>query len=267
MYKMFYGLEFNPFDKSLDTKYHFKSQDFTEALSRLDYLKSVKGIGLFSGSAGTGKTFTLRHFISTLNPSLYKVVYISLSTITVMEFYRNLCFSLGIEPCFKKSDMFRSIQETLISLCRDKKINTIIIFDEAQYLRTEILNDLKILLNFDLDSKNYVTCILIGQPILNTILSKNIHEPLRQRIVINYHFTGITKDEIKDYIKTRLSNTGCHQEIFNPSAIEAIYGCSNGSVRKLNNLLVKCLIIGTQQKKQVIDTDIVMAAQNEIEIN
>ncbi|MDF2701048.1 MAG: ATPase [Haloplasmataceae bacterium] len=266
MYKAFYGLELNPFDKSLDTKHHFKSADFKEAISRLDYIKQIRGIGLFSGTSGLGKTYALRHFTSTLNPSLYKVIYISLSTVSISEFYRSLCYGLGIEPSFRKVDMFKDIQEELITLMKDKKINPILIIDEAQYLKTEILNDLKILMNFDMDSKNYATCILVGQPTLTTILSKNIHEALRQRIVINYSFTGISKEELKEYIQSRLKIAGCNNEIYNNNAIEAIYGCCNGSIRKINNLLEKCLIIGTQQAKQIIDTEIVMGAQNEVEI-
>jgi general secretion pathway protein A len=266
MYKAFYGLEFNPFDKGLDTKHHYESIDFKESQSRLEYLKSIKGIGLFTGSAGLGKTFSLRHFVSTLNPNLYKVIYMTLSTITVREFYRSLCFELGIEPSFKKVDMFRNIQDSLINYVKNKRIVPIIIIDEAQYLKTEVFNDLKMLFNFEMDSKNYATCILVGQPILNTILSKNIHEPLRQRIVINYQFTGISKEEIKNYIQSRLKLAGCSDEIYSPNAIEAIYGCCNSSIRKLNQLLEKSLIIGAQTNKPVIDTEIIMAAQNEIEI-
>jgi type II secretory pathway predicted ATPase ExeA len=266
MYKAFYGLEFNPFDKGLDTKHHFKTHDFKEALSRLDYLKTIKGIGLFTGSAGLGKTYSLRHFTSTLNSNLFKVIYISLSTITVSEFYRSLSYELGLEPAFKKVDMFRNIQEALITLVRDKRISPIIIIDEAQYLKTEVFNDLKMLFNFDMDSKNYSTCILIGQPYLNTILSKNIHEALRQRIVINYQYSGITKEEIGEYIETRLKLAGCHQVVFNSNAIEAIYGCCNGSIRKINSLLETSLIMGAQLNKQVIDTEIIMSAQNEVEI-
>ena len=71
--------------------------------------------------------------------------------------------------------MFREIQERILNLSKDKKINVIIVLDEAQYLKTGILNDLKILLNFDLDSKNYVSFILVGQPVLNSILRRIIY--------------------------------------------------------------------------------------------
>ena len=136
----------------------------------------------------------------------------------------------------------------------------------GQYLKTEVLNDLKILLNFNMDSKNYATLILAGQPILNGTLTKQVHEALKQRIVISYNFSGIAKQEIQEYISSRLKLAGVAENIFNTNAIEGIYGCSNGSTRKLNNILEKCLTIAYQKDKRVIDTEIVMEAQNEIEL-
>ena len=87
-----------------------------------------------------------------------------MSSTTVIDFYRQLCFGLGIIPAFRKSDMFKQIQECIINFVKNKKIKVIICLDEAQYLKTDILNDLKILMNFEMDSKNYFTLILSGQP-------------------------------------------------------------------------------------------------------
>lgn len=266
LFKSYWGMEFNPFDKNLDTKNCYSSNDYEQALSRLKHLEKIKGFGLFTGLSGTGKTYTLRCFSNSLNPNLYKTVYIPLSTITVLEFYKALAYGLGSEIYSKKVDLFRSIQERIITLSKDKKIVPVIIIDESQYLKTEVLNDLKILLNFDMDSKNYAIIILSGQPVLNITLSKQIHEALKQRIVVNYNFSGISKQEVNDYTISRLKLCGVHSSIFNSNAIEAIYGCCNGSIRKLNNILEKCLIIGFQNSTNVIDIEAVMSAQNEIEL-
>lgn len=266
MFKTFWNMEFNPFDKSLNTKYHFQSNDFKEATSRLEHLKSIKGIGLFTGSSGSGKTFSLRYFSNSLNQNLFKPVYISMSTVSVLEFYKALNYGLDLENSFKKIDLFKKIQERIISLAKDKKITPVLIIDEAQYLKTEILNDLKILFNFEMDSKNYAMIILSGQPVLNNILSKHVHESLKQRIVINYNYSGLSKAESDDYIVSRLKISGVHNQIFNANSLEAIHGCSSGSVRKLNNIIEKCLMIGCQKRVDIIDTEIVMAAQNEIEL-
>lgn len=266
MIKAFWGMEFNPFDKNVSEKNSFQSNDYTQAMARLEHLKTIKGLGLFTGLSGMGKTFTLRCFASSLNPNLYKVVYIPLSTVTVMEFYRSLAYGMGLEPKTKKIDLFKSIQGCITLLAKDKRITPIVIVDEAQYLKTEVLNDIKLLLNFEMDSKNYAIFILNGQPVLNSTLSKQVHEALKQRIVINYNFEGISKQEIENYIKSRLTLCGVHENIFNDNAIEAIYSCCNGSTRKLNSIVEKCLLIGAQSKERVIDTNMVMLAQNEAEL-
>ena len=266
MYKAYWGMEFNPFNKNLAVTDSFKSADFIQATSRLEHLKNIKGIGLFTGLSGTGKTYTLRAFSSTLNTNLYKQVYIPLSTVTVLEFYRGLAHGLGIEIVAKKVDLFKDIQERIMVLVKDKKITPVIIVDEAQYLKTDVLNDLKILLNFDMDSKDYAILILSGQPMLNSTLSKQAHDALKQRIVINYNFEGISKQEVAEYIDSRFKLVGVHKHPFNPNAIEAIYSCCNGSTRKLNNIIDKCLMIGYQKAVVTIDTEIVLDAQNEIEL-
>ncbi len=205
MYKTYWGMELNPFDKGLAACDCFKSGDFAQASSRLEHLKNIKGIGLFTGLPGTGKTYSLRCFADSLNSNLYKVAYIPLSTVTVLEFYKSLAYGLGIEIFQKKVDLFKNIQERIISLSKDKKIIPVIIIDEAQYLKTDILNDLKILFNFEMDSKNYAIFILSGQPVLNDILSKQIHEALKQRIVIKWNFRNdnILKRNQKNGIKLK----------------------------------------------------------------
>ena len=88
MYKTFYGLEINPFVKELKTEYCYESKDYNEVKGRLKYLKEIKGIGLFIGSSGLGKTYSIRCFTESLNKDLYKVIYISpTKKMRVFEFF------------------------------------------------------------------------------------------------------------------------------------------------------------------------------------
>ena len=73
-FKIYYGLEFNPFEKG-QPDIPVDTSDYQEAMGRLDYLKGVRGIGLFTGRSGTGKSFIMKKFSETLNPGLYKVIY------------------------------------------------------------------------------------------------------------------------------------------------------------------------------------------------
>lgn len=266
MYLSFFGMEFNPFDKDINTKYSYLTDDLKIVNNRLDYLKEHPGIALFTGNPGMGKTFAIREFFSSLNPNLFKCIYLSMSSLTVYEFYKQLALSLGIIPEFKKVDIFRQIQETIIDLVKNKKIKVIICIDEAQYLKTDIINDLKILSNFDMDSKNYFTLILTGAPILNSILNRNVHEALKQRITISYNFNGIQRDELTDYINSRFSLAHANQNIFTPQAIEAIFNSSNGSIRVVNNIVTKSLIIASSKSKNIIDDNIIMEAYNDLEL-
>lgn len=134
-----YGLEFNPFLKN-SKEVFVDTHEQKEVLYRLDYLASTKGFGLLTGSAGRGKTTAIRNWAATLNPSLYKVVYSSLSTLTVSDFYRNLAMEFGTQPAFRKPDNFRLIQEEICRLSLEKRKTPVIIINEANYVGNAILN-------------------------------------------------------------------------------------------------------------------------------
>ncbi len=266
MYKAFYGLSSDPFLKSIETREYFKSLDFTDALSRLEFLKNTLGFGLITGEPGVGKSFLLRYFVDSLNPNLFKPVYIPISTLTVMDFYRALCNGLGIIPAHKKVNMFKQIQESIYTYHHSKNITPVIIVDEAQFLTNSVLDDLRLIFNFDMDSKDYAILILSGQTPFITQLSRQTHEALRQRIVVNYYLKGLTKDETKEYIESRLKSGGCHEPIFTDNAYELLYSSTNGSIRTLNSLVRMCLISGANEKLRSIDNELVFMAQNELNI-
>ncbi len=199
-FKIYYGMEFNPFEKG-QPDIEIDTDDFKEAIGRLNYLKDIRGIGLFTGRSGTGKTFIMKSFSES---------------------------------------------------------------DEAQYLKTAILNDLIMLLNFNFDSSNYVILIMTGTPVLNHTINRAVHEALKQRIVIQYEMSGMNEDDIGRYIIEKLKKAGRTQPLILPEAVKALSNACQGSSRKLNNLLTHCLIIGAAREKMTIDNEIVMEAANEI---
>lgn len=260
-----FGLEFNPFLKNckeilVDTK------EYREIRFRLDYLVKTKGFGLLTGSAGRGKTTSIRNWAAALNPSLYKVVYSSLSTLTTSDFYRNLVTDLGGQPAFRKPENFRIIQDEISRLALEKKKTPVIIIDEANYINNAILNDLKILFNFEMDSRDRAAILLAGLPQLNNTLRLGIHEPLRQRIVMNYNLEGLSKEEGKTYIDEKLKGAGCNQTVFEDAAVEAILNASDGTPRLINKFCNSSLLIGGTNNVNLITTDIVMQAVNDCEL-
>jgi type II secretory pathway predicted ATPase ExeA len=260
-----YGLDFNPFIKN-SNEVVLKTSEYNEIIFRLNYLLDNKGFGVLTGEPGRGKTTAIRSWVKGLNTSLYKVVYSSLSTLTVAEFYKHFAVELGLEPMCRKTENFRNIRTEINRYALEKRITPVIIIDEANYINNGILNDLKMLFNFEMDSKDRAVVLLVGLPQLNNTLRFVANEPLRQRITMNYHLEGLSKTEAKEYILHKLKGANCNASVFEDTAVEAILNASNGIPRIINKLCNASLLIGNTKNSNIIDSDIVMAAVNEIEL-
>jgi len=265
-FKAFYGMTMNPFDKSIQVEQIYESSDYKQFSSRMEYFKMSKGFALVHGEPGSGKTTSIRAFTAKLNPQLFRVVYLPLSSVTVMDFYRHLAVGLGLEPRFRKVDMFHQVQEYIANAFHQKNITVFVIIDEAQFIQHAILNDLRLLFNFQMDSKNYAMVLLAGQSAFLHQLSLQINEPLRQRITISYGFRGLSKDEIGLYLTSLMKVAGVAEPVFTPDAVDAIAAFSNGLPRKVNNLAEKSLLVGFQRKAKAVDADIVQTVQDDTDI-
>lgn len=260
-----YNLEFNPFIKN-SKETLIETDEYKEVTFRLNYLLQTKGFGVLTGGPGKGKTTIIRNWTKSLNSSAYKVIYISLSTLTVNDFYRHLAEGLNQEPKFRKTDNFKAIQDAINRLVVEKKITPIIIVDEANYLKNSTLNDLKILFNFEMDSSDRAVVLLAGLPQLNNTLNLNAHEPLRQRITMNYNLDGLTKEEAKKYILDKLKAAGSETQVFETNAIEAIINASNGVPRIINKICNQSLLIANSSNLNTVDEESVLKALNDIEL-
>lgn len=264
MYNSFYSLAFNPFDKQLlKEKDCFLSKDHKEALSRLNYLKDVRGIGVLTARPGMGKSLTLRCFANSLNTNLYQMHYFCLSTISVTEFYKQLCAELGLDNSSGKVSMFKSIQERIYYLYKERKKPIILAIDEAQYLNSAILRDLKILMNHGYDSLNCFTLILSGEQYLNHTLEKPMNEALKQRIMVHYNYRGLTDDEVADYVKHKVTLAGGTSSLLEPAALSAVHSHSQGNPRLIDNLMTDALLLGSQMERTTIDSEVILAAIGE----
>lgn len=233
MFRQYYGMSYNPFEKELESKNAYITQDMKAMQGRLEHLKQHPGIGVFTAGSGQGKTFSLRYFSENLNPNITRFYYICLSTVTTTEFYKQMCTTLGLESTPHKASMFKSIQNYFETMSLNKKIHCMVCLDEAQYLNNDILKDLKMLCNFSMDSKNCFSLLLLGQPSLINLLMRQPNEALKQRITVNYQFEGLREKEALEYISKQLELVGASGKIFDENAALAAYGSCSGSIRKL----------------------------------
>jgi type II secretory pathway predicted ATPase ExeA len=264
MIRSFYNLKTLPFQKNININDLYESQTFKEASSRMEYIKENKGFMLLTGDPGAGKSTLLRNLSSSLNKNSYECFYIPLSTVSILDFYRQLCFYLTGEKLSKKAQLFSSIQNGIKNRVRNNKKVPVIIFDEVHLLKNENFNELQIIFNFDFDSVNPAVVILSGQSHLRDRISRDILTSFRQRISMRHHMLALNKEELTSFINHSMENVGSINSIFSHSAIEAIFNHTRGNLRETCNLSLKALYVGAKKQNPQITEEEIFQASKEI---
>jgi type II secretory pathway predicted ATPase ExeA len=210
MWQSFFGFKKTPFGDDPDAKQLFASAAWQQANLRLEFLAQHHGVGLLTGEVGAGKSTAARAFTATLHPNLYKVLYIHYSSGTALDLLRQIALTLDLQPAHFRGDLVRQIGDAIVRLNQSKKQHPLLICDEAHLLPHPALEQLPLLLNFDMDSSRYLSLLLIGQPLLRRTLSLQMHEALRQRVAAHYHLEGLTRDELDAYLAQQLKTAGCN---------------------------------------------------------
>jgi type II secretory pathway predicted ATPase ExeA len=243
VYRKHFGIARHPFEKGLAPEDLFASSAASELEVRLRYLLDLRGIGLVTGEPGGGKTTLCRKVVSSLHSGLYRVFYVPLSTGNVMDIYKSIAWELGLPT------------ERL-----ETKVRPVLIVDDAQYLRSDVLEELRLITNYEMDSQNRLSLLLIGQAELRRRIGMAVHEALNQRITVRYHMPGLAREELGPYLAHLLRLAGTELPLFEPAALEAIFNATSGLPRKVNGLAHHALNAAALAKKQIVTADHVQAA-------
>jgi general secretion pathway protein A len=265
MYRKHFALTDFPFDLKLAPEDLFASATLGEAEARLKHLLELRAIGLVTGEAGSGKTTVCRKIASTLHPGLYRVFYVPLSTGNVMDMYKSIGWELGLPTERNRASAFRVIRAEITRLTLEAKQRPVLIVDEAHHLRNEVLEDLRLLTNYEMDSQNRLCLLLVGLTELRRRLAMAVHESLAQRIVVRYHLAGLSRDEVPEYLTHRLRRVGCELPLFDPPAVEALFQATQGMPRKVNRLAHYALTSAALNQAKTVTTEHVQAALQEID--
>lgn len=265
MYKAFYGLNDNPFSIAPNPHYMFLSDRHREALAHLTYgLGETGGFVLLTGEVGTGKTTVSRCLLQQI-PDNTDTAFILNPSLTELELLATLCdeleISYGENPTLKQlTDL---ISMYLLNNHKNGR-NTVLIIDEAQHLRSEVLEQLRLLTNLETNTKKLLQVILIGQPELQQLLKRQDLRQLAQRITARYHLLPLNREEIALYVLHRLQVAGRHEPLFTRKAIAALHKHSGGIPRLTNLLCERALMAGYGQGKVPIDHKMVNQAAIEV---
>jgi general secretion pathway protein A len=264
MYRKHFALTRHPFDKDLAADDLYGSASLAELSARLKHLVDMRGIGLVTGDSGSGKTTTCRHLVAGLHTGLYRVLYVSMTTGNVMDLYKSIAWELGLPTERNRAALFKQIRAEVSRLCAENRLRPLLIVDEAHHLRTDLLEDLRLLTNYAMDSENRLTLMLVGHPELRRRMSMASLDALAQRVVVRANVRGLQRDEMGPYLAHRLKLAGCELPLFEPPTVEAIYQASSGLPRKANNLAHHALFAAAIGRAKTVNTEHVQAALQEI---
>ncbi len=255
-----YGLTRQPFSKEIPADELFVSPGHEEIGVRLKAAIEGRASAVLTGEVGVGKTFLLRALERDLNPSRYRVTYIHNANVSRRDFYRQLSVALALEPKAHPSALFRQVQAHVEELADEQKIHPVLLLDEAHLLATPVLECLHVLLNYRMDSRSFLSVILIGLPELKDRLARNIMASLSTRLPVRVHLEPLDVEQVAAYLSHRLRTAGCEQEIFSEEAVLCIREATGGVLRRINVLAQHCLEVACNGKGSLVDGSTVQAA-------
>ena len=226
-------------------------------------IEHQKGAAMLTGEVGCGKTTVTRALNNYLGRDRYQFQTISNPALQPTDFLKAILLKFGeYLNTNSKALLLDKLQNLLLQNAKNG-ISTVLAIDEAHVIENrKTLDELRMILNFQLNDEFLITLILIGQPPLLQKMSEL--QPLQERISIKFNLDPLNNKDTLRYVTFRLESAGATREIFSREALDAIYGYSGGIPLRINNLCDRCLLTGLLQKTRLVDSRIVEDAIEDI---
>lgn len=205
-----------------------------------------------TGECGLGKTTAIRRFTDQLDPSRFKLLYLSDSKLTPQHFYKGMLEQLGLESKFYRGDAKRQLHREIELMKGIHKLTPVCVVDEAHLLDHEMLEEVRFLLNFRMDAQSSMALIIAG-PELWDRLQMQSFAAIRQRIDIQFRLHYLDRAETEQYMNKHLAYAGVGRDIFSESAIDKVFSYLSGASRLINKLATHSLLFEVQNGNRIID--------------
>jgi general secretion pathway protein A len=244
MYQSFYGFREMPFNITPDPKFLYLSPTHQDALQHLKFgVQERKGFIVLIGEVGCGKTTLCRRFLGELDTTRFDTALILNPRVTETQMLKAILTDLG-ETKLARSQVDLVAQMNRVLLERiERGRDIVLIIDEAQNLRVEVLEQIRLLSNLETDKQKLLQIVLMGQPELKQVLAREDLRQLRQRILVHYELNPLSLSDVTHYIQHRLTLAGSlGYPSFTKWALRSIHRGSRGIPRMVNSLCDKALL-------------------------
>lgn len=255
-YRQFHGLTGTAFGKSMPRQDLLAYAQLLELESELEELLVEGGIGVLTGEMGIGKTTALRHFLGGLDDGSCVVAYQG-STRHAVAILEGLVESLGVTPSRHRAALLRQLSTLCARTWHEQRKKTLVVVDDAQLLDDDLLEDLRLLTNFEMDAADPLILLLVGHPSLRQRLRKPVHLALLDRVRMQYRLEGLSRDETVQYLDQHTRHAGGKGDVFAHEAKVAVFEQAQGIPRRINALALACLKKSASRKLRTIDAELV----------
>jgi type II secretory pathway predicted ATPase ExeA len=226
-----FGFHTTPFTRELPTREHLRLPVFEQPLAGLRQAIEKRMSAALIAPAGSGKTALLRRLVEELPEARYQVRYIKVTSLSKRDLCREIAAVLGLPPAGTYPMLVRRLQEHFEQVRTEGALCPVLLVDESQDLRPEVLAMLGVLTNFQMDSALVLSLVLAGQSALRTLLQRDSHEAIARRIVHYATLRPLSQAETRDYLEHRTTVAGATAFPFDAQATEVIYEISRGNLR------------------------------------
>ena len=251
----FFGLRENPFKINPDPRFLFLTPEARAVSDELMHgIETRKGLMLLTGEVGTGKTMLLRRLLNWLAEEKMPTALIFNARLTVDNLLNLVLTDFGIRcpaTATARTDKLTCLNDWLLARYRSNQIPVLVI-DEAQGLSPDVLEEVRLLLNFETTRDKLLQIVLAGQPELNETLKRHELRQLRQRIAIRCQTQPLSLQQTHGYISERLRIAGADGEIFEPEAVRFVHSFSHGTPRVINALCERALFHARAEDSEVV---------------
>lgn len=269
MYEDFFGLSRRPFTMSADPQFLYLTPQHREAATGLIYsILKHKGMVTVTGEPGTGKTTVLKAVLASISGASIKVAYVSVPTMTAGEFLEFMLLQFGLVNLARANKAERLVMfERFLLNMHEKNRTVVLVVDEAHKLSDEILEEIRLLTNFETSQGKLVQVVLAGQPELEEVLRRGEMSQFKQRVAYRFALKGLSETEVGGYIAHRWTRAGGPSDPpFDEEAIRKITLYSQGIPRLINALCDNALVMAYGEGATTVRGATVLDAARDLDL-
>jgi len=249
-----FGLHTIPFTREIEVEECFSTEMLAEALQALVRVLDQRMSAALIAPAGTGKTTLLRVLIATHLPEArYRVHYVEVAGLSKRDMCREIALAAGVSPAGSFPLLVRNLQTRFVNTAETDGLRSVLILDNAHELRPDTMGMLRVLTNYNMDSRLVLSIILAGQPPLRDILRRDTLDDVARRLAHYATLRPLSRAETKTYIEHRCVIAGATTDLFDAKALEAIYEIGRGNLRATDQLARKTIEVAHDRDADVAD--------------